>query len=66
MITVRMVYAGMRFENDVPDETAAYAMLAAMFAAHGITAAPSNPMAGRVNVTGARARVQFIVRENAA
>lgn len=60
MITVRMVYAGMRFENRATDENHAYAVLAGMFDKHGITATKSNPLAGRANLTGARVRAQFI------
>lgn len=55
-----MVYGGMRFENRATDDDHARAVLARMFDRHGITAAKSNPLAGRVNVTGARVRVTLI------
>lgn len=60
MITVRMVYSGMRLENRAVDEQHAQTVLAGMFANHGITATKSNPMAGRHNLTGARVKATFI------
>lgn len=60
-VIVRIQYSGISCENTVPNTPGNAAhTLSVMYARHGITPSPTNPLAGRVKLTGSRVKASII------
>lgn len=60
-VIVRIQYSGMSCENTVPNTPGNAAhTLSVMYARHGITPSPNNPLTGRVKLTGSRVKASII------